>query len=139
MKKILKLSLLLTFALVTQTQIWGNLQFNEPLTTVIKVAFVLSIFELLLKPVIKFLLFPINLLTLGMFRVVINTVGFYLAAFLLSDFQVNNIHTATTVWQGITIPAINLVGFWAHIANSTTNSFLLYIFRFIIKPQKEKK
>ena len=139
MKKMLKLTLLLTFALVTQNQIWGNLSFGSPLFTIIKVAFVLSIFEIILKPVIKILLFPINLLTLGLFRIVINTVGFYLAAFMIADFKVNDISTIATIWQGISIPAISLVGFWAHVANSTSNSFLLYIFRFIIKPQKEKK
>jgi hypothetical protein len=58
---------------------------------------------------------------------------------MIADFKVNDISTIATIWQGISIPAISLVGFWAHVANSTSNSFLLYIFRFIIKPQKEKK
>lgn len=139
MKKILKLTLLISFALVTQNQIWNNLTFQTPVITVIKVALVLSLFELILKPVIKVLLFPINVLTLGLFRIVINTVGFYLAAFVLADFIVGPIHTLPTSFQGIQIPPINLTGFWAHLLNSTSNSFLLYIFKFILKTKKEKK
>ncbi len=139
MKRILKLTLLLSFALVTQNQIWNNLSFYTPIVSVIKVAFVLSVFELLLKPIIKILLFPINVLTLGLFRIVINTVGFYLAAFVLTDFVVNPINTPATSWQGFNIPAIYLAGFWAHLVNSTSNSFLLYIFRFILKTKKEQK
>ena len=139
MKKILKLTLLLSFALAAQNQLWGNLLFQTPVVTIIKVAFVLSIFELLLKPIIKILLFPINVLTLGLFRIVINTVGFYLAAFVLSDFVINHIHTPAIVLVGYNIPAINLSGFWAHLANSTSNSFLLYIFKLILKTKKDKK
>jgi putative membrane protein len=139
MKKILKLTLLLSFALITQNQIWANLLFSAPFITLIKVALVLSFFEIILKPIIKILLFPINLLTLGLFRIVINTVGFYLAAFILSDFTINSINTPITTWQGITFPAIYLTGFWAHLVNSTSNSFLLYIFRLILKTQKDKK
>lgn len=139
MKRILKLTLLISFALITQNQIWSNLQFQTPIISVVKVAFVLSIFELILKPIIKVLLFPINVLTLGMFRIVINTVGFYLAAFILADFTVGPIHTLPVTIQGFQIPAINLIGFWAHLLNSTSNSFLLYIFKFILKTKKEKK
>lgn len=139
MKKLLKLTLLITFALATQNQIWGNLSFSTPIYSIVKVALVLSVFELILKPIIKVLLFPINLLTLGLFRIVINTVGFYLAAFILIDFVIGPIHTQATTLAGFQIPPINLEGFWAHLLNSTSNSFLLYIFMQILKPKKDKK
>ncbi|MFZ2153193.1 MAG: phage holin family protein [Microgenomates group bacterium] len=139
MRKIFKLTLLISFALVAQNQIWGNLDFHNSAISIIKVAFILTIFELLIKPIIKIILFPINLLTLGLFRVVINTVGFYMAAFFLSDFVITNIHTLPQNIYGLNLPAINLIGFWAHLVNSTSNSFLLYIFKSIIKSKKDKK
>lgn len=139
MKRILKFTLLIGFALATQNQLWGNLVFGQNLLTIIKVSLILAIFELLLKPLLRVLLLPINLLTLGSFRIVINTFGFYLAIFLLSDFQVNSIHTTATYWQGITIPALNFIGFWAYVINSVSQNILLYIFKYIIKPKKEKK
>jgi putative membrane protein len=139
MKKILKFTLLIAFSLALQNQIWSNLVFSQNVWTIIKVAFIMAIFEILLKPVIKILLLPINILTLGLFRLVINTVGFYLAVFLLSDFQVNPIHTLPFIWQGFSIPAINVAGFWIYVINSTTQNFFLSIFKFIIKPKKDKK
>jgi uncharacterized membrane protein YvlD (DUF360 family) len=139
MKKILKYTFLISCTLVTQNQLWGNLIFTSPVLTVVKVAFVLTIFEILLKPVIKILLLPINILTLGLFRIVINTVGFYLTVFLLSDFHVNSIHTSALSLQGILIPSLNFTGFWAFVVNSTTQNMLLSIFKFIIKPIKDKK
>lgn len=139
MKKILKFILLISFALALQNQIWGNLIFSHHTWTIIKVAVILTIFELLLKPVIKILLLPINVLTLGLFRIVINTVGFYLAVFLLSDFQVNPIHTPAFIWQGFSIPALNFVGFWAYVVNSTSQNIILSLFKSIIKPKRDKK
>jgi putative membrane protein len=139
MKKILKFTLLIAFSLTLQNQIWFNLIFSQNVWTIIKVAFILAIFEILLKPIIKILLLPVNILTLGLFRIVINTVGLYLAVFLLADFQINSIHTASFIWQGFSIPAFNFTGFWTYVVNSTTQNFLLFIFRFILKSKKDKK
>ena len=139
MKKILKFTLLISFSLALQNQFWLNLGFADNVWTIIKVAFILTIFELLLKPIIKILLIPINILTLGFFRIVINTVGFYLATFILSDFTVNSIHTLPFIWQGFSFPALNFVGFWSYVVSSASTNFLLYFFKFIIKPKKDKK
>ena len=139
MRKILKYTLLIAFTLALQNQLWHNLIFSENVWTIVKVAFILTIFEILLKPIIKILLLPINILTLGLFRIVINTVGLYLAVFLLSDFKVNLIAINAFTWQGITIPTLNFIGFWAYVINSTTQNILLCIFKFIIKSKKGKK
>ena len=87
MKKLLKYIILFTFSLITANQIWQNLSFEQIPLTIIKVAVILTIFELLLKPIIKILLIPINILTLGLFRMVIDTLGLYLAVFFL-DYQI---------------------------------------------------
>ena len=139
MKKILKFTLLISFALALQNQFWQNLSFDQNVLSIIKVALILTIFELLLKPIIKILLLPINILTLGLFRIVINTLGFYIAAFILSDFRIGPIHTPSSQMLGYNILALQFIGFWAHVVNSTTNNFILSIFKYIIKPKKDKK
>jgi putative membrane protein len=139
MKKILKYTLLIAFTLALQNQLWQNLTFSQNVWTIIKVAFILTVFEILLKPILKILLLPINILTLGLFRIVINTVGLYLAVFLLSDFRVNPIVINPFIWQGIAVPAFTFTGFWAYVINSTTQHFLLFIFKFILKSKKDKK
>jgi len=139
MKKVLKFTLLISFALALQNQFLANLDFSSSVWVIIKVALVLTIFELLLKPIIKVLLIPINILTLGFFRIVINTFGFYLAAFIFSDFKVHNISIASFTIQGFTVPALYFSNFWAFVVNSTTTNILLSLFKFILKPKKEKK
>lgn len=139
MKKILKYTLLISFGLATQNQIWGNLIFSQQLLTLIKVSLILTIFEIILKPLLKILLLPINIITLGLFRIIINTLGFYLAIFLLSDFRVNSIQTNAINWQGISFPSLNFTGFLALVVNSTSQNILLNLFKNIIKPIKDKK
>lgn len=138
MKKILRSALLLTFSLVTANLIWSNLEFQSIPWTIIKVAIILAIFEILLKPIIKVILFPINLLTLGLFRAVINTLGLYLASFLFTDFYVKSINSPPTIFFGIQIPALSFSSFWNYLVTSTTISLIFYIFNLIItkKPKK---
>lgn len=138
MKKILRLTLLFTFALVTANQIWGNLNFQFIPWTIIKTALVLSIFEVLLKPILKIILFPINLLTLGLFRIVIDTLGLYLAAFLFSDFYLQNIHSPANNLFGLNIPQLDFSGFWVYLVTSLTLGVILNFFNLIISKKPKK-
>jgi len=131
MKKILRYIILFVFSLITANQIWHNLFFDQIPLTIIKVAVILTIFELLLKPIIKILLIPINILTLGLFRIVIDTLGLYLSIFLISDFQVGNIYIPKYGYQ------VN--NFWAYLLSSFTIGIILYIYNSILHKNKSKK
>lgn len=133
MKKILRLTLLYAFGLATHNQIWGNLSLDNGLATLLKVSLILMIFEILIKPILKILLLPINLLTLGLFRIVINTLGFYLATFLLADTHINNIATNPSSLIGFPIGSIHLSGFFAYLTTSITVSLFLYLFNIILR------
>ena len=52
-------------------------------------AFVLGLFNTLLRPILVLLTLPVTLLTLGLFLFVINALMFYFAASVLSGFNVN--------------------------------------------------
>lgn len=90
MKKFLKFNLLFYFTLYTVSELTHNLHFQNGMWTILEVSLVLTIFELFLKPIIKILLLPINILTLGFFRIIINTLGIYLALFLISTFSTSD-------------------------------------------------
>lgn len=119
MKRILKYTLFIAFALVIENEIWKNLSFSPKIETIVKVALILAIFELILKPIIKILLLPITFLTLGLIRIVINTLGLYLATFLISGFSVNS----------LTLFNYPLTNFLAYLFTSFIISSLLYIFK----------
>jgi putative membrane protein len=57
-------------------------------------AFVLGLFNTLLRPLLVLLTLPVTLLTLGLFLFVINAALFWAAAELLADFQVRSFGAA---------------------------------------------
>lgn len=57
-------------------------------------ALVLGLLNAFLRPLVLLLTLPVNLLTLGLFTLVVNGMIFYLAAQLVSGFRVNGFGTA---------------------------------------------
>ena len=68
----------------------GNTVVDEYLTALI-VALVLSILNLIVKPILVFLTLPITIVTLGLFLLVINAIIILLADKLIDGFGVTNI------------------------------------------------
>jgi len=122
MKKFFKYALYLAFALVLHQEIWGNLSFGpEKIFTIIKASLILAFFELILKPIVKLLLLPISIITLGLIRIVINTLGLYLVTFLLPIITVSTLN----------IYSWHLSGFFAYLGTSFFISLFLFIFKVI--------
>jgi len=136
-RKIAKLTLLLTFCLISHHQIWGNLDFSSLPSTLIKTAAILAFFETIIKPIIKILLLPINILTLGSLRLVISTLGLYLAVFFLDDFSLLNISTTGSSWQGLAIPAFHFSGFFAYLVSALTINLILGFFSLILYKKRK--
>ena len=136
-RKIAKLTLLLTFCLITHQQIWANLDFSSLASAIIKVAFILAIFETIIKPIIKILLLPINILTLGTLRLVISTLGLYLAVFFIDGFSLLNISTTGANWQGLNIPPFHFSGFFAYLVSALTINLTLGFFSLILYKKRK--
>lgn len=119
MKKILKYALYLAFALLIENEINHNLTFDPKILTLVKVSLILSLFEIILKPIVKILLLPITFLTLGLFRIVINTLGLYLAVYLIPSFSLHSFVLFNYQFNG----------FLAYLLTSFIISSLLYIFK----------
>lgn len=72
-------------------------------TTAIIVAVVLALLNTFLKPILVFLTFPITVITLGLFYLVINVIIIYLAARLVDGFSVASFLSALLFSFGISI------------------------------------
>jgi len=66
----------------------------ESYTTAIIVAVVLSILNLLIKPILVILTLPITILTLGLFLLIVNALIILLADKLIDGFSVSSLWTA---------------------------------------------
>lgn len=63
----------------------------DSVTTAIIVALVLSILNVLVKPILVILTLPITILTLGLFLLIINALIILIAAHFISGFEVSSI------------------------------------------------
>lgn len=128
MKKFLKFTLLFYFTLHIVGELIRNLHFQNGIWTILEVSLILTIFELFLKPIIKILLLPINILTLGLFRIIINTLGIYLALFLITTF------TTSDFW----IYAYHFTGLLAVFVTSIIINFVFTIINSIVTRKCKK-
>lgn len=61
------------------------------ITTLILASFVLTLLQKIAKPVLKILFLPVNVVTLGLFSLVINVFILWLATYLVPGFRIDNI------------------------------------------------
>lgn len=85
--------LLYAAALLAVAQLYGGVQVQSFGTALIA-AFVIGLFNTLLRPVLVLLTLPVTVLTLGLFLFVINALMFWAAASILDGFQVQGFWAA---------------------------------------------
>ncbi len=76
--------------------------------TALIVAAVLGFINTIIKPVIKILTLPINILTLGLFSLVINALFFFLVSKVVTGFTVSTFMAA--FWGSLIVSVINWLG-----------------------------
>lgn len=92
MKLIIRL-LLNAIAVFFLANVLNGVQVDNYVTAII-VAVVLSVLNLLVKPILVILTLPITFITLGLFLLVINAIIIFLADTLIDGFSVSSIWTA---------------------------------------------
>lgn len=133
MKKILSLILFNSIGIILVRYLWNGPQYEQTLGNILSIGLILSIFEMVIKPVINLLLLPINILTLGLIKIVINTLGLYLVEFLIDNFRIGPIVSQNINWEGISISSIQFSGFASYVILSITLSIFISFATFISK------
>jgi putative membrane protein len=85
--KIIVRWLLLAAALLLVAQVYAGVNVAS-FSSALIAAFVLGLFNTLVRPLLVLLTLPVTLLTLGLFLFVINALMFWAAAWVLDDFNV---------------------------------------------------
>ncbi len=99
--------LILTLAVLASTYVVPGIHVATFLTAVI-VAAVLGFINTIIKPVVKILTLPINIITLGLFSLILNGLFFWLVAKVVSGFHVDTFTAA--IWGAIIVSLINWLG-----------------------------
>lgn len=83
------------------------------------------------RPIISLLLLPINLITLGAFRWLINVAVLFTLTLFITEISIGTFIVVSVEYQGFIVPEINVTKFWSLVLASTimssTSSFFLWL------------
>jgi putative membrane protein len=108
MRRILRSILINAAAIWLISQSASGIVLERGLETLLVAAFTLGMINLLIKPIINILLLPLNLVTLGTFRWVVNVAALVLVTMIVPDFKITSFQFPGLTYQGIIIPAFSL-------------------------------
>ena len=91
-------------------------------TTLLLASIVLVILNSFIKPILKLLFLPINIITLGLFSVVINVVLLWLVTYLVPGFEISN----------MVVLGVHLNQFLSILFASVLIGFVQSLFSFIL-------
>ena len=133
MKRLLRTITINIIALWTTSLLIPVIRFNSGWKTIFWAAVGLTIFEYLLKPIAKILFLPINILTLGALRWIINVIGLYLVTIAVEGFSVAQYHFPGINWQGVIVPSIDFSLPLTYIIVSLIINLIISLFRWLFK------
>lgn len=131
-RRILRYTLISIFALLICRQLLNSPDFDNSISNLVKIGIIFSLFEIFLKPIVKILFLPINLLTLGLFRFVMSIPAFLLVRQFVPNFEMSDIHTKSTSYQGFVIPGFDFQGLGAILVIALIYSFFFYLLKSIL-------
>ncbi|MBI4708639.1 MAG: phage holin family protein [Candidatus Portnoybacteria bacterium] len=82
--------------------------------------FVLSLINIVIKPIVKFISLPLIILTFGVFSLVINILMLWLLTKIIPDLSISGI--MAFIWSTIIVSAVNIIINWLAKKPSSNNN-----------------
>lgn len=130
MKKLSKTFLLGTTSFLIVTFLFPGLEYSTPEILVLAALF-FGLLTFLLKPVLKFLSLPLNLLTFGLFNFFIGTILLYLVSFFVAGFSILGFDFPGFEFTGLTVPAVYFIPVFSAVIASFLIGWLSVILRWL--------
>jgi putative membrane protein len=132
-KKYFRLFLINFLALWLIGQFFSGVSFTNGYQTIALASLVLTLAGFIIKPLVGLLLLPVNLLTLGAFRWLINVITLWIVTLIVPQFKITSFLFNGWVYQGFVIPAMFLNLFWVYVLVALTISLVTTLFLWLIK------
>ena len=133
LKKYLRLLLINFLCLWLVVKILPGVTIEGGFQTLAAAALALMIVNLLIKPLVKLLLLPINLITMGAFRWLINVLALYFVTMTVPELKIHAFFFPGFSYQGFIIPSMHLGIFWVYVLTSllisSITGFILWLIR----------
>lgn len=118
MKKLLRSVVINVFALWLTAKLIAGFGYDGGWQTLALAAVVFGIINLLIRPLIKLLLLPINLLTLGLLGWLVNVLMLYLLTILVPKIKFEGFEFAEVSYRGFLVPALTISRFYCAVLTS---------------------
>lgn len=124
MKTILRAIFLNLISLYLVTLFFPGLSITHQLTTFLWAALVWTLLNKIVKPIIKLLLLPINLITLGLFSWVVNVVTLFLLKYFIRGVVIQAFTLTSFTNHGFVIPQMHFSLLFSYILTSLVLSLV---------------
>lgn len=118
MKTLLRYFLINLVSLYLTTRFLPGLTFTGGIKSLTVGALAFMLINFILVPLLKILLLPLNLLTVGLFAWLVNVLALYALTTIVSDFVLKPYYFPGALILGINVPPLGLTTFWVAVVAS---------------------
>lgn len=133
MKAFLRTTLFNAFAIFVISQMLSGVKVTGGFPTYIIGGLALTILLTVLRPVLKLLALPLNLITLGMFSFLINVIIFYLLTVFVMDITISAFTFQGASYAGFIIPKLHFNTLFAFVLTSFLQSVIVSFLAWLIE------
>lgn len=133
MKGLLRHFLINLGAIWTLTQVLPAISLTGGIRGLLIGALAFMVANLLLVPMLRILLLPLNLLTLGLFSWLSNVLALYFLVNVVPYFRIEGYHFSGIFWEGFSIPSVDFTVFQVVIIASFMLGLIINLINWIIK------
>lgn len=132
MKTLLRYFLINLTSLWLTTKIIPGLTYTGGLKTLLIGGVAFAVINIVLVPLIKVLLLPLNLFTLGFFAWLTNVLALYALISVVSGFHLVPYKFPGLIYGGFTIPPTDLPIFWVAVLASLSIGIITHILQWLV-------
>lgn len=131
MKTLLRIFLINLGALYFTSSIIPGFTYIGGVVTLLVAGLVFTIINIILVPLLKILLLPLNLLTLGFFAWVTNVLALYFLTKVVTSLQITSFYFPGFEANGFSIPPLDISAFWTTVIASLLIGFFTHFFHWL--------
>jgi putative membrane protein len=100
---------------------------------IIAAGIILTILNMVVKPIINIFSIPFNMVTLGLFSFLTNAIVLYLLTIFAPNISVSAFTFSGYTWAGFVIPAMKFNTLFAFIVSAAVLSIIIHFFKWLTK------
>lgn len=124
MRTIIKTIVFNAVAIYFLSLVYPGVKFSNP-ETLFYAALTFGFLNIFVKPILKLLTFPLNVLTFGLFSSLLNVLMIYLVTLMVPNFSILPFSLGSFNLGGISFPSLYFSTFWAYFTVSLSLSVVV--------------